>query len=48
MSWILSLTSIFAIQIPAYDERVTDDADMLTQAEETTLEGQLQQLQDDT
>lgn len=48
MSWMMSLTSIFAIEIPVHDERVTDDADMLTTAEETELESQLQQLQDET
>ncbi|USN56996.1 MAG: TPM domain-containing protein [Candidatus Peribacteria bacterium] len=45
---MMSLTSIFAIEIPVHDERVTDDADMLTTAEETELESQLQQLQDET
>ncbi len=48
ISRMMSLTYLFALQIPQHDGRVTDTADMISDTEESQLESQLQKLQDET
>lgn len=48
MSRVMGLISIFAINIPVYDERVTDDASILTSREEAALESQIKEFHDET
>ncbi len=48
ISWTMSLTYLFAFQIPQHDGRVTDTADMISDIEESQLESQLQKLHDET